>query len=542
VSILGRFFHRDGMAEYRRGIVLFNQGRYEDAVAAFERNLKAIDDKSDPYYSLGRFYAAEAHAKLGMALHRSGSLDRAEVQFRAALACGYRYPDLHVLLAAILEERGDLVGSERECRAALDIHPGYLDARCRLLVALIRQGKTAEAGEEAARLTSSGCALPEIGDLGQTGFDAGMIEKLRTSIDDRQKGQPHLTRALESYDRGNREEAIAELRSAVDAHPGYADLRCRLGSLLIEDGLPEEALEELERAIQINPNYVEARLQAGVACLRLGDPGGAARHLRIAHERQPDYPDVQLFLGLALLRDGETAESGRILESALSAAPGFERARYVLGLVRLVEGRVREAIGMIEEAAAADPLGTRGSVDLGFLHVRHGDPEVAASLFRQVIASDPADAEARLGLGLALEAVGDDVAARDELQESLRFSPEGLPAITAIARIDLRAGKPESALPGIEVALEHTPRDPDLLCLKGQALARMGEAARSKEAYEQALALHPAHTQARVGLALSLFRLERKDAGRAEMEAAFRADPANPIARVFADDGLIAGL
>jgi cytochrome c-type biogenesis protein CcmH/NrfG len=111
-----------------------------------------------------------------------------------------------------------------------------------------------------------------------------------------------------------------------------------------------------------------------------------------------------------------------------------------------------------------------------------------------------------------------------------------------LARIDLRAGNAERAKGSIERALERSPLDPDLLCLYGEALAGLGEIARSKEAYEAALAVHPNHTAARVGLGLALFKLERKDAGRAEMEAVFRADPANPIARVFADDGLIAGL
>ena len=79
MSLLGRLFARGGMEHYRRGILLFNQKDYERAVQEFEICLSSLGDRSDPYQNLGRFYAAEAHAKLGLALHEQGKLPEARV-------------------------------------------------------------------------------------------------------------------------------------------------------------------------------------------------------------------------------------------------------------------------------------------------------------------------------------------------------------------------------------------------------------------------------------------------------------------------------
>ena len=542
MSILGRLFQRDGMAIYRRGILRFNRGEYREAIADFESTLEGIHDPKDPYYSLGRFYAAEAHAKLGLAHERLGDRTQAAEEFGKALACGYHYPDLHVHLSAIRDAEGDDAGAERECRAALDKNPEYHDARARLLIALANQGRTAEATAELNRLIDASYALPVRVDPANPRVDAALVESLRAVVAERRRGATRLMRALESYDRGDRDTAIAELRSAVRDQPGYADLRCRLGSLLLEAGQMHEGLAEIEKAIEINGNYVEARLQAGIACLRLGSPDEALLHLRVATEQGPDHPDVRLFLGLAHLRTGEFEDASRILTEALERSPSFHRARYCLGLVRLAQGRPQQAIEMLEQACEAEPNLARARIELGFLKVHHGSPEVAATLFREVLKKDPADPEARLGLGLALESCGTTAEALVELTHAFQANPRSVVILSALARCNLAEGRFVDAGSWCERAIEEAPDDAVLKTVRGSAWAGAGEHERAKEAFESALALQPDDAQARVGLALCLFNLRHRNAGRSEMETVFRADPANPIARVFADEKLIEGL
>jgi tetratricopeptide (TPR) repeat protein len=543
MSVLGRLFHRAGMSDYRRGIVSFNNGDLDAAVEAFEQTLETIQDPSDPYYSLGRFYAAEAHCKLGLSLYHRGDIQRAAAELRKALGCGYRYPDLHAHLAAIFDRQGEHAAAERESRAALEIHPAYLDARARLMIALHSQGRAEEAATEFQKLIGAGFPFPKGIDSGQPlPLDESFLPELRELLDHRQKGRWELSRAVESYDRGDSAQAADELRAAIAEQPRYADLRCRLGSLLIESDRVEDGLREMLVALEINPNYVEARLQAGLAYLRLGRPGDAITQLRVAAVHQPGYPDVQLFLGLALLREGSLAEASAVLEASLKSVPGFHRARYALGLVHLAGGQLDRALREFRQAVDGDPLLLRARVDLGFLQVKRGEPEVAATLFRQVLARDPEDAEARLGLGLALAASGQIEPARGALDAALQSNPRSVPALEGLARVEFQAGKLELAGSLLDRALVECGGRADLHSLRGRVWAGLGDHGKAMESHEAALAIYPGFADARVGLALALFGLGRKEEARGEMAAALKTDPTHPIARAFVDDRLVADL
>ena len=87
-------FGRGVNPHYRRGIVAFNREDYDEAIEAFERAIASIPDHSDPYYSLGVFYATEARGKLGLALLRKGEDEGAAQVLAKALEENHDYPDL----------------------------------------------------------------------------------------------------------------------------------------------------------------------------------------------------------------------------------------------------------------------------------------------------------------------------------------------------------------------------------------------------------------------------------------------------------------
>jgi tetratricopeptide (TPR) repeat protein len=404
MSLLGRLFHREGMADYRRGIIQFNNGDFTSAIECFERTLVVVRNPTDPYHSLSRFYAAEAHAKLGLALARNGDLGRAASEFRSAIGCGYRYPDLHVRLAGILERLGDPAGAERECLAALAIHPAYHDARACMGIALVSLGRLDEARALLEDLHERGYGLPP-----GLPWEAGgapppeALSALRDQLDRKNRSSASLQRALDSYDRGDLQMAIEELEEAVEEQPRYADLHCRLGALLIEAGKVERALEELKAALEIHPRYVEARLQSGIAWLRLGDPEKAVEHLEVAYDQAPDYPDVLLFLGLALLRDGALSRASALLTETVERLPRFAGGHYGLALVRLVEGATDESIALLRGALACDPNFSRAQLDLGDLLLRRGEAAEAASRFRGILEKEKTHARQALAKAFAAD-------------------------------------------------------------------------------------------------------------------------------------------
>ncbi len=101
MSLFTKLFGLGESDHYNKGIEHYNRGDYDNAVVEFERVIAETTNKSDPYYQLGMFYAAETHAHLGFAFYRQGNLEEAEKQFRKAVEENNRYPDLHYHLGMI---------------------------------------------------------------------------------------------------------------------------------------------------------------------------------------------------------------------------------------------------------------------------------------------------------------------------------------------------------------------------------------------------------------------------------------------------------
>ena len=68
MSLFTKLFGLGESDHYNKGIEHYNRGEYDKAVVEFEQVIATIKNKSDPYYQLGVFYAAETHAHLGFTL------------------------------------------------------------------------------------------------------------------------------------------------------------------------------------------------------------------------------------------------------------------------------------------------------------------------------------------------------------------------------------------------------------------------------------------------------------------------------------------
>jgi 4-amino-4-deoxy-L-arabinose transferase-like glycosyltransferase len=107
--------------------------------------------------------------------------------------------------------------------------------------------------------------------------------------------------------RGKRDEAVLELREALELSPGYAQANRILGCLLQERGDNEEALEHFEKAMPEAPDPWTIHYYMGVALLNLGRRDEGLWHLNRAAEGARRARDAALY---------------RQVESVLRAATG----------------------------------------------------------------------------------------------------------------------------------------------------------------------------------------------------------------------------
>jgi tetratricopeptide (TPR) repeat protein len=84
----------------------------------------------------------------------------------------------------------------------------------------------------------------------------------------RYEADEHYHKAIESYQKGNLDQAILEMNEAIDLLPSRAEYLAARGLFLLEHGLKEEAESDFENALMHNPYELLANYGKGVLSYR----------------------------------------------------------------------------------------------------------------------------------------------------------------------------------------------------------------------------------------------------------------------------------
>ena len=246
-----------GSARFLRGTILgtAKPPRLSDAEKEFRRCLKLSS------FSM----KADAHYNLGFALGDQGKLDEAIAAYREAIRLKPGYAEAHNNLGNALGEQGKHEEAEKELREAVRLKPDYAEAHSNLGNALGDQGKLDEAVaayREAIRLNPDlaeahynlGVALGEQGKLDEA--VAAYREAIRLNPD---YAEAHYNLGNELRKQGKTEEAIAEYREAIRLNPDDAEALENLAITLDAKGERKEAREFWERGekLEKRPEWVE---------------------------------------------------------------------------------------------------------------------------------------------------------------------------------------------------------------------------------------------------------------------------------------------
>jgi tetratricopeptide (TPR) repeat protein len=150
-----------------------------------------------------------------------------------------------------------------------------------------------------------------------------------------------LVRAFWEWDWAGSESAF---RRAIAIAPGYAMAHCWYGYLLSALGRHEEALSELRLALDLDPLSLVTLAAIGSASFYARRYEEAIAHYRHALDIEPDFPAVLADLARTLEYSGRTAEAVQEFERALGSA-GTPMTSHSAGLANALalSGRVGEA-------------------------------------------------------------------------------------------------------------------------------------------------------------------------------------------------------
>jgi tetratricopeptide (TPR) repeat protein len=207
------------------GAMLFELRRYDEARSELELAIARRAGSALAHYYLSAVYQGLSRLDDAEAAVRR-AIEISPLPARAPLAASGPAPSIAArhLLAEIRFERGETESLESILREVLEVEPDLASPRYLLARLLTRLGRPVEAENELAR------------------------------FDRVKRAEAHIAQGLDLSRLGRREEAIAELNLALEAHPDHARALFQLGRELLRAGRRNEALPLLDRALAIRPD------------------------------------------------------------------------------------------------------------------------------------------------------------------------------------------------------------------------------------------------------------------------------------------------
>jgi tetratricopeptide (TPR) repeat protein len=300
----------------------------------------------------------------------------------------------------------------------------------------------------------------------------------------------------------------------------------------LQEQKPQLAIPVLREIASLDPKNFSARANLGVLLFFDGRYAEAIPHMRVAMELKPDLWRIQALLGMAEKRTGERAQARTDLESAFA---------------NLDDKKIRVDAGLelIELYSATSELDKALEIAVKLQQVAPENPQVLLvtyhisrrimdeSLVNMImVASDSAEMHMMIAGELARQ--GNETNAIARYRETIRLNPKLPGAHFELAELLRTSSDPAlnaQAEEEYRAAIQVNGNDQKSWRQLGDIMAAKGDLKTAEQHYMKALALEPADSAAKTGLAAVFTSTDRTDEAIAVLETAVKDDPSNTGAR-----------
>lgn len=402
--------------------------------------------------------SADIATALGWILWEGGQGERSLRVLQHALRCDADHIAAHWYLGHINARLGEIQISERHLRKALEIEPGFDEARVTLAWTLADTGKITEALEQ-ARVAADRDPLPHR--LAQLG---------------------HLLSLS-----GDLDAARVLLRQALDEAPEDPVIRRRLSFVMARTGEHDGARDLIEEGLRVDPQNPTLLL----ARATLIQDGGNREQARLAAEeitrRWPDLAEGWHLLGK--LSKGGSSEAEALFSRAYESAPDLTAAALDLAWTRLQLHKSAEAAQLMETLISRAPDLAPARRLLAHAYLEEKQPERArAELHRILAGEEGGGAQAWILLSIALQRMNRRIVARLAAARARRLNPGDVEALRHSAALALDMGRIDEAVPLCAALQRLAPDLVDGQILASFALQAAGDTAEAARHAERAVA------------------------------------------------------
>ena len=237
------------------------------------------------------------------------------------------------------------------------------------------------------------------------GNNDAMIETLRRLEDAKRFPDGQLAIGNFQLSLGNYADAIRIYRAGLESNPktpGKLAYQKGILAALIGQGRKDEAVHLAETALKESPKDAEiTRLHAGLLLETGKRENGeeAARELEALYSQNPNDVSLLFQLGQAYRLKGETASARRKLQEAIGKKSDFIQARYEVAELNLVDHLPNDALQQANQILMIHPSDRRARLLRTRALIGAGNVAAARAELLQLLKQSPEDSEAQLQLG-----------------------------------------------------------------------------------------------------------------------------------------------
>ncbi len=356
-----KYDHEKALADYNRAIELGNDSARTylyraEAYRRIGRPEKAIAD-AEKAVSLESKARCEACAIKGLVYFHQGELDKAMAELNEAIAGNPRYTQLARLYSPrgmIHYHRGEFEEAIADLGKSIEADPKDYQAPHNRALARIALGDYDKAAEDLDRAIQLGGKECHATRAMAIHFDRGDLDQAVADLSETIRLLPgyafaYIGRGLAYSEQNELDRASADLNEAIRLKPSEVYAWCVRAEVLAKKGDAAAALADLKKAEQLatEPDRADelARTWADAEVPSLRNPKHAIELATKLVERYPKTPQYWLTLGKARYRNGDFDEAGRALQQSVSLSGGrvSEQCRFFLAMTLWQLGEKDEA-------------------------------------------------------------------------------------------------------------------------------------------------------------------------------------------------------
>lgn len=316
----------------------------------------------------------------------------------------------------------------------------------------------------------------------------------------RHRDVAHLRRGLSLAEHGQYAEALAALKSALEANPDLIEARLAMAQVYHRLERLNEAIglcREVAASLGEDRAAVEVWEQLGWLCVEAGRAGEAAAAFEQIVGTWPENVDGQVALAEARQALGLQREALISYQHLAALQGGQVGLFYRMGELHRLLGECDEAVAAYNSALAIqvssgqDGPGAQTLMVLGDTYAQFGRFEEALAVYADAHEPDPTWPAPYCGMGDALAKLGRADEAMASFRKALEADDTWEDAWRGIGDLHAAAGRTNDALAAYRKAIDINPHFAAAHLDMGKLLARTGDGDGARESLEAAIELGP---------------------------------------------------